>query len=126
MALLKVNGSFDPLKPVLRLMRDFGFRALTVEAPGQDAKVKAAIKRGDKIPVDGVKEAVREALEEEWGEDMDAYSMADAAADAIEDEVASAIREGRVEGPKRKTKPSGTKLLDTGDLADSITARIER
>ena len=79
MALLKVSGSLDPFKPVLRLMRDFGFKRITVDAPGQEAKVAAAIRRGDEIPVDGVKDAVRDALEEGWGEDMDAHDLADAA-----------------------------------------------
>lgn len=125
---MSIVGSMDP---ILRVMRNhlgkLGATKCVLEAPGQEAKVAAANRRGDKIPTDGVYRAVKSALEEAWGEDMGPDDLIEAAGDALEDEVCSVILSGRVEGPPRKSKKGDPrKLVESGDLADALTARFER
>lgn len=122
-----IQGSTRPFRQALKVLSDLGFNRLDVDAPGQEVKVRAALRRGDKIPEAPVKAAIKAALEQVWGEDMDPFEMREAVEDAVEDAVRGAIEDGLVQGPKRETPSrTGKKLYDTGDLKDSITVKATR
>ncbi len=125
MALVELRGNLDPFRASLKRLEDVGFSSLEVSAPGQDAKVKAAIDRGDKIPARPVHAALQEGLEASWGEGMTAARVRQAVERAVAEGIRDVILGGYVQGPPRKTK-RGKKLYDSGDLARGVRAKAVR
>lgn len=119
-------GNLNPFRRALKRLEDVGFSTLEVDAPGQDQKVAAAIKRGDVIPAAPLTAALKEALEANWGEGMSPSRVRQAVENACTLALREVILGGKVQGPPRKTKPSGKKLVDTGELARSVRAKASR
>lgn len=134
MSIVEIRGDMQPIRDALRLLSDLGFSRLVVEAPGQEHKVEAAIKRLDTIPAEAIKDALRDTLEELWGdaESYDPFEMADACAEAVAEAVQDAILAGEVQGPPRSDawvarKGHDTNLVGlTEELVNAIEGRAER
>lgn len=123
MALL--SGNTHAIRQALKRLEDVGFSGVEVSAPGQEAKVAAAIKRGDRIPEKPVNAAFKAALDASLGEHVSPERRRAAVENALELAVRGTILSGKVEGPPRKTKV-GKKLVDTGELARAVRAKAYR
>ena len=120
-------GNLNPFRAALKRLEDVGFRTLEVDAPGQDVKVTAAIKRGDTIPAKPLTAALKEALEANWGAGMSPARVRTAVENACTLALRSVLLSGQVQGPPRKTpNRTGKKLVDTGELARSMRAKAKR